>query len=364
MKLYLLYGGRTVEHDVTIMSTRSALSAIDYAKYDVIPVYINQAGTYIKGATLTGNVSSETALKLKLAQKAAWCEHADFSQGTQFAFEELANRDDVVVFPMIHGTYGEDGTIQGLMEVLNIPYVGSGIRASAVGMDKIMSKMIFDEFKIPQVPYVAVLAVHYQTDAQKAAAQEEVESQLGYPVYVKPANAGSSIGVSKAESAAELADSLALAFKYDDRVVVEHALPKVRELAVGLLGNQDVKASTAGEIGKKQEFYDFESKFVDGTTKLIIPAKITPEQLAAVRKYAIMAFNSLGAAGLTRADFFLAQDGQVYLNEVQTMPGFTEFSMYPYLWQASGVSYPQLIDQLIQLGIQSYQDKQKLSFKP
>lgn len=361
MKLYLMYGGRTVEHDVTVMSTRSALRAIDYQKYQVIPVYITHQAQFIKGAPLTAPIAAETNLKLELADHAEWQAAPALSLGTKFDFDEITNATDAVVFPMIHGTFGEDGTIQGLLEVLNVPYVGSEIRASAVAMDKIMSKIIFDEFGIPQVPYVPVLANHFETAADKEAIVDQVAEKLGFPVYVKPANAGSSIGVSKCLDKAELTADIEAAFKYDDRVIVEFAVHKARELAVGILGNDHPKASIAGEIGKKQDFYDYESKFVDGSTKLIIPAAISGVQLAAVQKYAITAFNAVGGAGLTRADFFLAEDGQVYMNEIQTMPGFTEFSMYPYLWQASGVSYPELIDQLIQLGLERYQVKHQIA---
>ncbi|WP_225420447.1 D-alanine--D-alanine ligase family protein [Lapidilactobacillus bayanensis] len=361
MKLYFMYGGRTAEHDVTIMSTRSALEAIDYNKYEVIPIYITRAGEFIKGLPITAPVADDQALKLDVAATASWRQEPEHSLGTKFQLEELANAKDAVVFPMIHGTFGEDGTIQGLLEVLNVPYVGAGIRASAVAMDKIMSKIIFDEFKIPQVPYVAVLAAHYQAASDIKAIHTKISSELGFPVYVKPANGGSSIGITKVDTAADLQAALVLAFKYDDRVIVEQGIVNARELAVGVLGNNDPKASIAGEIGKKQEFYDYESKFVDGSTKLIIPASITNEQLLAVQKYSILAFNAVGATGLTRADFFLNEAGDVFLNEIQTLPGFTEFSMYPYLWQASGVAYADLIDQLIQLGIDEYQVKSQIS---
>lgn len=361
MKLYFMYGGRTAEHDVTIMSTHSALEAIDYHKYEVIPVYITRAGEFIKGLPITEPVPNDQALKLDVANEASWRKEPEHSLGTKFQLEELANAKDAVVFPMIHGTFGEDGTIQGLLEVLNVPYVGAGIRASAVAMDKIMSKIIFDEFGIPQVPYVAVLAAHYQDENNVEAVHEKIATKLGFPVYVKPANGGSSIGITKVDASDDLKAALDLAFKYDDRVIVEKGIVNARELAVGVLGNENPKASIAGEIGKKQEFYDFESKFVDGSTELIIPASITPEQLAAVQKYSILAFNAVGATGLTRADFFLDEAGAVYLNEIQTLPGFTKFSMYPYLWQASGVSYAELIDQLIQLGIAEFEVKSQIS---
>ncbi|GEL13123.1 D-alanine--D-alanine ligase [Lapidilactobacillus concavus DSM 17758] len=361
MKLYLMYGGRTVEHDVTIMSTHSALEAIDYSKYEVIPVYITHEGQFIKGLPITAPVDADQALKMDVAEEASWRQEPAHSFGTRFELEELANAKDTVVFPMIHGTYGEDGTIQGLLEVLDVPYVGAEIRASAVAMDKIMSKIIFDEFGIPQVPYLPVLATDYQTVTDHELLFAKVTDKLGYPVYVKPANAGSSIGITKVDDQSQLEAALALAFKYDNRVIIEKGIKNARELAVGLLGNEQPRASIAGEIGKKQEFYDYESKFVDGSTKLIIPASISAEQLAAVQKYSILAFNAVGASGLTRADFFLDADGAVYLNEIQTLPGFTKFSMYPYLWQASGVSYPELIDDLIKLGLERYQAKKAIA---
>src|SRR5699024_5180561 len=225
-------------------------------KYEVIPVYITRAGEFIKGLPITEPVPNDQALKLDVANEASWRKEPEHSLGTKFQLEELANAKDAVVFPMIHGTFGEDGTIQGLLEVLNVPYVGSEIRASAVAMDKIMSKIIFDEFGIPQVPYVPVLANHFETAADKEAIVDQVAEKLGFPVYVKPANAGSSIGVSKCLDKAEVTADSEAAFKYDDRVIVEFEVHKDRELAVGILGNDHPKASIAGEIGKKQDFYD------------------------------------------------------------------------------------------------------------
>lgn len=359
VKLYFVYGGKSVEHDVAIMSTRSALSAVDFSKYEVIPVYVSRQGEYLKGAALTAAPSEQTALKMTKAPTAVWRSEPELSLGTAFDFNEWRNQRDAIIFPMIHGTNGEDGTIEGLFEVLDVPYVGDELRASAVCMDKIMSKILFDEYGIPQVPYVAVLYSQYQTATQQTQLLDHTEAKLTYPMFVKPANAGSSIGISRVTSRAELASGLTQAFKYDERVVIEQGISPVRELAVGVLGNQELKVSVVGEIGKKQDFYDYESKFVDGSTRLIIPASISTEQVKAVQDYAVKSFQAMGANGLARVDFFLAPDGQLYLNEAQTMPGFTEFSMYPYLFQASGMSYQELLDELIKLGFERYEQKHR-----
>lgn len=364
MQVYLLYGGRSVEHDISILSAFSVVEAIDYTKHQLVPVYITKKGQFIAGAKLTQPLTSERQLHLVAGPKAQYQAPEQTSYGTVVTPYDF-DRQDSIVFPMLHGTNGEDGTIQGALDVLDMPYVGDGVMASATGMDKIISKLVFQEAGIPQVPFEGILYNDWCKDADKIL--QRVLGSLLFPLFVKPANAGSSIGISmvthdkQQNDATALKAAIELAFKYNDRVIVEQGVPEAREIELAILGNQqEIRVSMPGEIGKAQVFYDFKSKFVDGSTKLIIPAPVSDAIKTKLQTYAKQAFVAIGGTGLARIDFFLSAGDDIFLNEVQTMPGFTKYSMYPYLWQEMGLSYSHLIDELIQLGLQYYQQKKKL----
>jgi D-alanine-D-alanine ligase len=264
-----------------------------------------------------------------------------------------------VVFPVLHGPYGEDGTVQGLLELANVPYVGAGVLASAVSMDKAAMKLVFAAKGLPICGYEVLLARDWQRDER--AALNTIVSRLGFPVFVKPANLGSSVGISKAKHVAELRDAIKLAAEFDRKIVVEAAVPKAREIEVAVLGNDDPEASLPGEIIPSREFYDYEAKYLDGGSREVIPAALPPPLVAEIRALAVAVFKAVDCAGMARVDFLLDGDsGALYVNELNTIPGFTTISMFSKMWAASGVSYPALIDALIALAIERHTEKQRL----
>jgi D-alanine-D-alanine ligase len=264
-----------------------------------------------------------------------------------------------VMFPLLHGTFGEDGTIQGLFEMAGLPYVGAGVLASSVGMDKVAMKTMFAHAGLPQVEYRHF--IRYQWKQNRLLCLESVE-ELGYPCFVKPANLGSSVGVSKARNREELVSAVDEALRYDRKVIVEEFVD-AREIEVSVLGNDDPRASVPGEICSSNEFYDYKAKYIDGKSVMVIPAEISPEVAEAVRSMAVQAFRSIDGSGLCRADFFLRRsDGALFINEVNTLPGFTPYSMYPLMWKESGVSYRELLDTLIQLAIERHAERQSLEY--
>ena len=264
-----------------------------------------------------------------------------------------------VVFPVLHGPYGEDGTVQGLLELMNVPYVGAGVLGSAVGMDKAVMKKVFAADGLPIVPYLVVLRPDWLRDTPMLTAR--VGSALGYPVFVKPANLGSSVGISKARSDAELVAAVELALQYDRKIVIEAGVPHAREIECAVLGNDDPQASIPGEVVPSREFYDYEAKYLDEGSKLLIPAPLTDDQAALIRDLAVRAFRAVDGAGMSRVDFLMnGESGALYLNEVNTIPGFTTISMYPKMWEASGLAYADLLDRLITLAIERHAEKQQL----
>ncbi|MCD2255962.1 D-alanine--D-alanine ligase [Lactobacillus sp. CC-MHH1034] len=357
MKIYLLYGGRSAEHDISILSAFSLIQGVSYKRHTVVPVYITKQGQFIAGSELTAPLTDAQQLRLTVGTEAVFNAPDQSSFGRSITPYDFEHQDSVV-FPMLHGTNGEDGTIQGLLDVLDVPYVGDGVMASATGMDKIISKLVFQEAGIPQVPFEAILLQDWRQDAQQIL--DRVRGSLLLPLFVKPANAGSSIGISMIDDLDKLQDAIDFAFRYDDRVIVEQGVPETREIELAILGNADINVSVPGEIGKARTFYDYTAKFVDGTTKLLIPAPVSDTIKTKLQAYAKTAYIALGASGLARVDFFLSKSDDIYLNEVQTMPGFTQYSMYPYLWQEMGLQYPDLIDELINLGIERYQQRKQM----
>ena len=334
--LILLYGGRSAEREVSVLSAESVMRAINYDLFSVKTYFITK-GDFIK----TQEFSSKPAEDVRLMTN----DTVDMSRKIKPSdiYEEGA-----VVFPVLHGPMGEDGSIQGFLEVLKMPYVGCNILSSSLAMDKITTKRVLESAGIAQVPYVAL--VDGEDLEQKI---QEIEDKLTYPVFTKPSNMGSSVGISKSENQAELRASLELAFKYDSRVLVEQGVT-AREIEVGLLGNVDVKSTLPGEVVKDVAFYDYEAKYIDNKITMDIPAKIPEEVVILMRQNAEAAFRALGGLGLSRCDFFYAEDGQVFLNELNTMPGFTQWSMYPLLWENMGLAYPDLIEKLVGLAEEAF----------
>lgn len=355
VRVAILFGGRSGEHEVSLNSAASVIRAIDHHKYEVIPVWITHAGEWHFGQealpVISDKIGDETCERLQNNLPAL------LSKGNGKLPVFAPNEVDVV-FPVLHGTYGEDGTIQGMLEMAQIPYVGAGVLASAVGMDKVMAKKVFEQEKLPQGKYVYFLKSELQQDQQSVVGK--VEKELGYPCFVKPANLGSSVGISKAKDRESLIEALKLAADYDRKVIVEEFIP-AHEVEVAVLGNDEPQASMPGEIVSSNEFYDYKAKYIDGKSVMRIPADLPDETAKKVRQLAIQAFKAIDCSGLARVDFFIRKDnGRVLINEINTMPGFTSYSMYPKLWEHSGVSYSELISKLIELALQRYEDKSEL----
>ena len=353
IKLGLLYGGKSAEHKVSMQTALAVIKALDSSKYDIHPIYINEEGEWIKGPQIQGPVESVKQLEFDAASQVVQTTgfNSIIAQGSDKAFD--------VVFPLLHGPNGEDGTVQGLLELLNIPYVGNGVLASSAGMDKVIMKNIFAQAGLEQVGYVSYLRSEWSGNEEKVCG--EVEEALGYPCFVKPANLGSSVGISKCENAKELFKAFEEAFQFDRKVIVEEGVT-AREVEIGVIGNDYPECSVAGEIIPKKDFYDYKAKYEDGDTALVIPAEITKDEYQMLHDMAIKAYKALDCSGLVRADFFLTRDGKAYINEVNTMPGFTPFSMFPLLWNHTGVEYPQLIERLINLALERHAEKQKIKY--
>jgi D-alanine-D-alanine ligase len=353
-KLGLLYGGKSAEHKVSLQTAFAVIKALNLEKFEVYPIYITTQGQWIKGPQLV-----EPAKDVK---------ELEFSNGNELSPMTLAptlfksEKNDAqldVIFPLLHGPNGEDGTVQGLLELLNLPYVGNGVLASAAGMDKIVMKNIFAQAGLAQVNYVAFIRSEWEK--AKTDAYQTVENELGYPCFVKPANLGSSVGISKCTNRAELEAAFAEAFQFDRKVIIEEGVI-AREVEVAVLGNDEPQCSVAGEIVPKKDFYDYKAKYEDESTVLIIPADIKKEEYAQIQDTAIKAFKALDCSGLVRADFFLTKDGKALINEVNTMPGFTPVSMFPLLWKETGLDYPSLIERLVSLAIERHAEKQRIKY--
>ena len=352
-KLAVLFGGRSGEHEVSLISATSIIQNIDKNKYEIYLIGITKEGHWLY---YDGDIQKiKTGEWEKEAKKVVF--PGDPSYKGFFLLEDPQKIYPVdVIFPVMHGPYGEDGTIQGLFELAHIPYVGCDVLSSSTGMDKLMAKAIFASAGLPQGKYVGAYRHEIEKDADKVVAR--IEGAFPYPVFVKPANMGSSVGISKAKDREELLKALDIAGQYDEKIIIEEFIDG-REIECAVLGNYEPKASVLGEILPSNEFYDYQAKYQDGgKSKLLIPAPIPSDKSDEIRELAIRAYKALGCSGLTRVDFFLERKtGKVYLNEVNTMPGFTEISMYPKLWEATGISYPDLIDKLIQLAIERFNKK-------
>jgi D-alanine-D-alanine ligase len=342
LKVAIIFGGRSGEHEVSLVSATSVIKAMDRAKYEVIEIGITEDGRWLEG---------EGCLE-KFKKK----DFSDLDEVLLSTRVDNPNRPDIV-FPVLHGPFGEDGTIQGLLEMLQIPYVGCNTLASSTAMDKLQCKAIWEAAGLPVVPYVGFNKKAWAE--KKAEILQDIKDDLGFPCFVKPANMGSSVGISKVKAEGDLEEAIDLAAKYDRRILVEEGL-NVREIECAVIGNDDVEASPLGEVIVGGEFYDFYDKYVNGVSMTEVPAQIEESLSKRMREMCIKSFKVLDCCGLSRVDSFIDRDtGQIYLNEINTMPGFTSISMYPKMMEAHGVKYGELIDKLISLGIERHEENQK-----
>jgi len=357
IKVGVLFGGRSAEHEVSIVSARSVMKALDKKKYQVIPIGITKQGQWVVRNKVVGLLESGTKIPPQLVQTLP-ADPTTKSLVNLKSYPKTSTKIDVI-FPVLHGTYGEDGTVQGLLELAGIPYVGAGVLGSAVGMDKIVQKMIFNANKLPTPSCIHFTGHDWQYAKSKVV--QDCKKILKYPVFVKPANLGSSVGISKAHNQLELINAINLALKYDRRIIVEKSIERALEIECAVLGNDNSKASIAGQIIASNEFYDYDAKYVDGKSQVIIPAPLPKIVMTKVQELAVKAFKVLDLAGMARVDFLVQKNPwRVYINEVNTIPGFTSISMYPKLWRASGVTYSRLLDILIKLAIQRHKEKNRL----
>ena len=372
LRVGVIYGGRSGEHDVSIASAAAVVQNLDRNRYEAIPIRIEKDGRWLIADRLPTSASAADVIEQSRAhagqrpgrggREAHLLAHPGDEQimtierGSTPAITGLGLD---IVFPVLHGPYGEDGTVQGLLELANIPYVGAGVLASAVGMDKAVAKLVFAARGLPQTKYLVVLRQRWMSAS--AAVTDDVTSQLGYPVFVKPANLGSSVGISKVKSERELAAAIGLAAEYDRKIVIEAAVPNAREIEIAVLGNDHPEVSVPGEIVPSREFYDFEAKYLDDDSRLIIPAQLSADVTAEVTRLAIDVFRSVDCAGMARVDFLMdGRTGALYVNEINTIPGFTTISMYSKMWAASGIAYPDLLDRLLTLARERHTEKQQL----
>jgi len=359
LRIGIIFGGRSGEHEVSLSSARSVLDALDIRKYHITEIGINKVGGWLVGENVwevfqEGDISSLTPATLLPipGRSVLYTLKSDEIGEVMQVFSELD-----VVFPVLHGTFGEDGTLQGLLEMANLAYVGAGVLGSSVGMDKGVFKDVMRANHIPVVESEIVLRSEIEEDIKAVVARGE--AMAPYPLFTKPANMGSSVGINKCKSAQDLKTGLKDAARYDRRILIERGV-NAREIELSVLGNDDPKTSLPGEIRPTAEFYSYEAKYHDDTSELLIPAPISSAETKHIQELAIRAFKAIDCAGMARADFMLDKEtGEVYLNEVNTIPGFTPISMYPKLWEASGLPYPELIDELIELALERRADRDK-----
>ena len=375
LRVGVIYGGRSGEHEVSLASAAAVFANLDRERYEPVPIRIEKDGrwsladrppTAVSAAEVIEQARLDAARPLRASREVhLLARPSDETMLTIDRKEDDSSKATLtglgldLVFPVLHGPYGEDGTIQGLLELANVPYVGCGVLASAVGMDKAVMKVLFSAAGLTVTEGITV------TSARWAAGRDEVSrdvaSRLGFPVFVKPANLGSSVGISKAHDAGELGPAVDLAAGYDRKVVIEKAVPDAREIEVAVLGNDEPEASAPGEIIPSREFYDYEAKYLDEGSRTVIPAELDPALAAEIRRQAIRAFRAIDGAGMARVDFLVPRGTDaIYVNEVNTIPGFTTISMFAKMWDASGVAYPALLDRLIALALERHSAKQQL----
>ena len=372
LRVGVIYGGRSGEHEVSIASAAAVVQNLDKRRYEAIPIRIEKDGRWViadrlpasaSAAEVIAEQSKQTSQRLgRGGREAHLLAHPGDEQimtierGSTPSITGLALD---VVFPVLHGPYGEDGTVQGLLELANIPYVGAGVLASAVGMDKAVAKLVFAARGLPQADYLVILRSEWLSQPSKVAAA--VGASLGYPVFVKPANLGSSVGISKVKAESALAAAIDLAAEFDRKIVIEVAVADAREIEIAVLGNDEPEVSVPGEVIPSREFYDYRAKYIDDDSRLVIPAELPDDTSTEIKRLAVAAFRALDCAGMARVDFLMnGSTGKLYLNEINTIPGFTTISMYSKMWAASGVTYPELLDRLITLARERHTEKQQL----
>lgn len=361
-QVVIFFGGQSTEHEVSIKSAKSIYAAIDKSKYEIIPIYITQNGLWVKGNTPIKILTSKEELSNKNGLMVNSDNNHDLVTFSDLK-SQISKEKQIIAFSILHGPLGEDGTIQGLFEFIGIPYVGCGVLGSALGMNKIKQKQLLSYYKIPVVNFYGLNKNDLDGNYKKKTLLETIEKNFRkkYPLFVKPANSGSSVGVNKVQNLKQLENALYDAVVYDSEILIEQGVEDIREIEVGVLGNNNPEVSVCGEIITKREFYDYNAKYKDKTTELIIPAKITTSLAKKIQNYAKDAFLALNCSGMARVDFFIERkSGKIWLNEVNTIPGFTSVSMYPKLWEYSGTSYNNLIDKLVNLGLEKWQLKQQI----
>jgi D-alanine-D-alanine ligase len=360
LRVGILFGGRSGEHEVSLASAASVIRALDPEKYEAVPIGITKEGRWLVGA------GAQKLLPEVLKSGERVVLPADPSAASLLPVAPAGSRQESqgihvdVMFPVLHGTFGEDGAVQGLLELAGLPYVGAGVLASSVGMDKDVQKRLFEYAGLPIVPFVAVSRKEWEREPKRTLAK--IQKALRYPLFVKPATLGSSVGMTRVAKAKELPAALNLAAEFALKIIIEKAV-NAREIEVSVLGNDEPKASVPGEIIPHREYYDYTAKYLEEGTRLEIPAKLTRAQAKKIQEYAIRAFRAIDGTGMARADFFVdKKTSRIFINELNTIPGFTSISMYPKMWEASGISYKELIDRLIQLALELHAEKARTKY--
>src|SRR6202142_1000255 len=357
LRIGVLFGGRSGEHEDSLASAASVIRALDPEKYEAVPIGITKDGRW-----LVGNKAHQMLADiLKSGQRVSLppdpTSRALVSSGQGARHPSVAVD---VVFPVLHGTFGEDGTVQGLLELAGLPYVGAGVLASAVGMDKDVQKRLFEQAGLPIVPFLAFHRWEWERDRVKVL--REIKKKFRFPIFVKPATLGSSVGMTRVKALHELQPAIDLAAEFGLKIIVERGV-NGREIEVSVLGNDEIRASIPGEIVPHREYYDYAAKYLEGGTQLVIPAQLTKKQVATFQEYAVRPFRAIDGTGMARCDFFLERNnGKLFINELNTIPGFTSISMYPKLWEASGLPYPQLLDRLIELALELHREKARTKY--
>jgi len=358
LKVGILFGGKSGEHEVSFCSASSIIEAMDREKYEILPIGITKSGCWLSPresylALQTGKIEGKSRIACKSGSDEK--QMIVISKGNnEYSFVDKLD----VIFPVLHGPYGEDGTVQGLLELINIPYVGSGVAASSVAMDKDLMKKIFQQNALPQTKWITIKRKRWILEKKKVL--NEINNQLIYPIFIKPTNLGSSVGVSKVQQSQELEHAINVATSYDRKIIIEEGVENAIEVECSVLGNDEPNISIVGEIQPAGEYYDYNSKYIDKNTKLIVPAGIPDGIAKEVQRLSKIAYLAIDAAGLSRVDFFVEKNNhtyKVYLNEINTIPGFTRTSVYPKLWEKSGIGFSELIDRLIELSLERFKDK-------